>query len=263
MGFLLKKILGAALMPLSALILLGVVGWILWMRGRRRVGSLLVAAALVTLAVLSVNPVSDALVRRVETGSPAFPGDSVDFVVVLGSGHVSDPALPASARLSGQALYRLVEGVSIASAQPWTTLVLSGWGGDQLVPNAEAYRDVALQLGFPEERMHLEPRPRDTAEEAALLEPVLAGRPFALVTSATHMDRALSLFRARGLDPIPAPTGHLSASSSSYGILALAPDEENLARTRAAWYETVGRLWVRVTGQAGVPPARRRLGPGR
>lgn len=249
MGFFLKKVVGAALMPLPALIVLGIVGWTLWMRRRRRAGPALVAAALVGLTVLSLTPVADVLVRRVETRSPAFPGDSVDFVVVLGHGHVSDPTLPASARLSSQALKRLVEGLSIARAQPWSTLVLSGWGGDQPVPNAEAYRDVALGLGFPEERIQLEPRPRDTAQEAALLEPVLSGRRFALVTSATHMDRALALFRARGLDPVPAPTGHLAGSAAAYGILALAPDEENLARARAAWYETVGRTWARLTGQ--------------
>jgi uncharacterized SAM-binding protein YcdF (DUF218 family) len=254
MGFLLKKILGTALMPLPALVLLGGVGWVLWMRGRRRAGSVLVAAALVALAVLSVNPVSDALVRRVETRAPAFPGDSVDFVVVLGHGHLSDETLPLSAQLSGQGLHRLVEGVAIASAQPWSTLVLSGWGGDDPRPNAEVYRAVALQLGFPEARIHVEPRPRDTAEEAELLHPLLAGRRFALVTSATHMDRALSLFRARALDPVPAPTGHRGGSATSHWILALAPDEENLARTRAAWYETVGRLWVRLTGQAAPPP---------
>lgn len=249
MGFFLKKVVGKALMPLPALILLGLVGWALWMRGRRRAGPTLVAAALVGLTVLSLSPVADVLVRRVETHAPTFPGDSVDFVVVLGSGHVSDPAIPPGARLTDQALQRLVEGVSIATAQPWSTLVLSGWGGDQPEPNAEAYRDVALRLGFPGERTLLEPRPRDTAQEAALLAPVLAGRRFALVTSATHMDRALSLFRARGLEPVPAPTGHLRASSSAHGIFKLAPDEDNLASARTAWYEVVGRVWVRLTGQ--------------
>ena len=249
MGFILKKIAGALLMPLPALLLVGMVGWVLWARGRwRRTGQGLVAASLLILSLVALSPVADALVRPLERSVPAFPGDSVDFVVVLGSGHVSDAALPLSARLSSTALARLVEGVSIATAQPWSRLVLSGWGGADPKPNADVYRETAAALGFPEVRMILDPRPRDTRQEAELLAPLLRGRPFALVTSASHMPRALALFRAQGLEPIPAPTGHLSKVSPSLDLLDFVPDENALARARFAWHEILGRLWARLAG---------------
>lgn len=255
MGFFLKKVLGAALMPLPSLLLVGVVGWLLWIRGRRRAGPALVGAALLGLLALSTSPAADALLGRVETPAPPFPGDSVDFVVVLGHGHVSTEAYPVSARLTSTALHRLAEGVAIATAQPWSRLVLSGFGGADPVPNAYVYRDMALLLGFPGERIVTEPRPRDTAEEAEFLAPLLAGRPFALVTSASHMERALRLFRARGLAPVPAPTGHLATPPLAYGVLALAPDEANLFRSRTAWYEALGRIWSRLTGKDRPPGA--------
>lgn len=249
MGFILKKVLGALLMPLPALLLLGMAGWVLWARGRRRrTGMGMVAASLLLLSLMALPPLADAVVRPLERSAPAFPGDSVDFVVVLASGHVSDSTLPVSARLSATALVRLVEGVGIATAQPWSRLVLSGWGGADPRPNAEMYRETAAALGFPEARMILEPRPKDTRQEAELLAPLLSGRRFALVTSANHMPRALALFRAQGLVPVPAPTGHLSKEQPDFDPLDLVPDEDALARTRAAWHETLGRVWARLTG---------------
>jgi uncharacterized SAM-binding protein YcdF (DUF218 family) len=198
--------------------------------------------------VLSLRPVADAFSRPMERAYPAFPGDSVDFVVVLGGGHTSDPSLPPSARLSSAALVRLVEGVTIATAQPWSRLVLSGWGGADPKPNAEAYREVGVALGFPEARIVLEPRPRDTREEAKLLAPLLAGRRFALVTAASHMPRAVTLFRAQGLDPVPAPTGQLAKEPRGFDVLQLIPDETDLLRTRLAAHEMLGRIWARITG---------------
>lgn len=249
MGFLLKKLAGALLMPLPALLLLGIGGWILWARGRwKRTGQGMVAVSLLLLSVLSLMPVADAFVRPLERSFPAFPGDSVDFVVVLGSGHTSDPSLPLSARLSGAALVRLVEGVTIATAQPWSRLVLSGWGGADPKANADVYGEVGAALGFPEARMVLEPRPRDTRQEAELLAPLLRGHRFALVTAATHMPRAVALFRAQGLDPVPAPTGQLAKEPQGFDVLFLVPDENDLARTRLAAHEMLGRIWARLTG---------------
>lgn len=249
MGFLLKKVVGGLLMPLPGTLALVAVGAILWRRGHARTGRALVAGPLILLWLAALPPVADAVVRRVETRAPAFPGDSVDFVVVLAGGHVSDARLPLSAQLSSPTLHRLAEGVAIATAQPWSRLVLSGWGGADPKPNAEVYRDMARAWGVPDGRMIVEPRPRDTREEAEFLAPLLGGRPFALVTSATHMDRALAHFRARGLDPVPAPTGHLAQGPKSYGFVGLVPGESELWRTRMAVHEILGRAWARLRGQ--------------
>jgi uncharacterized SAM-binding protein YcdF (DUF218 family) len=249
MTFFLRKLLGGLLMPLPALLAVGLIGWVLWMRGRRpRLARVMVGGSLILLAVLSLDPVSAVLGRGVQSDVPAFPGDSVAFVVVLGSGGVSDPTIPPGARLDAQGLYRLVEALRITNAQPWTTLVLSGYGGTDPVPNAEAYHEVARSLGFPEARMHIDARGRSTAEEAGTLAPLLRGHAFALVTSATHMPRALTLFRARGLDPIPAPTGHLVKGPQRWSPLDAIPGEESLRVTRQAWYETLGRIWVALRG---------------
>lgn len=249
MGFILKKVLGALLMPLPVVLILGAAGWVLWVRGKRgRLGQLLVALALVLLWGLAFAPLSERVASPLEHDYPAFPGDSVDYVVVLGSGHDSDPTLPVSSRLSGQGIYRLVEGVRIAVAEPWAGVIFSGYGGADPRPNALVYRDVALALGLDSTRTQVEPTPQDTHQEAVLLAPVLRGHRFALVTSAMHMPRAMALFRAEGLDPVAAPTGFMTAQPQPFDWMEAFPDERALLMTHRAWYERLGRVWARVRG---------------
>jgi len=247
MDLLIRRVAAAVLMPLPVCLALGMVGWVLWTRGqRKRTGQALVASALLLLAVLGMPPVGSRLVGSLERGEAPFAGGPVDYVVVLGSGHVSDSRLPISSRLSEVALFRLVEGLRIAHAQPTTTLVLSGYGGADPRPNAEIYRDVAIALGFPVARIVTEGRPRTTREEAELLEPLLRGHRFALVTSATHMPRALALFEARSLTPVPAPTGYLGTRVPGFRALELVPDAGSLSLVRRAWYELLSRSWARL-----------------
>lgn len=249
MGFFLKKLLGTLLMPLPATVLLAAVGWVIWTRGRhKRVGQILTAGALVLLWGFSCAPVARSMVGGLQSVYPAFRGDSVDYVVVLGSSHVSDPALPVSSLLSSPALYRLVEGVRIAVEEPWTTVVFSGYGGADSVPDALAYRRVALALGLDSTRIRVEPRPKDTREEAELIAPLVRGHRFALVTSATHMPRAMKLFRDQGLDPVAAPTGFLTTGGGAFGWMKILPNESALLVSRYVWHERLGSVWAALTG---------------
>ena len=139
--FVFKKVFGTLLMPLPlgltlAWIGVALLGWGRWRRLARGV----IASALLLLTLVSLAPVSAWMADPLERAYPAFPGDSVDAVVVLGSGHGTDPRLPPTSLLSSSALYRLVEGLRIAQAQPWARLVLSGYGGADPRANAEVYR---------------------------------------------------------------------------------------------------------------------------
>ena len=48
-------------------------------------------------------------------------------IMVLGSGHTSDPALPANNQLSHNALGRLAEGIRLHRLLPGSKLITSGW----------------------------------------------------------------------------------------------------------------------------------------
>ena len=85
--------------------------------------------------------------------------------------------------------------------------------------------------------------PVDTAQEAYAVRDVLAdGERLFLVTSASHMRRAVRHFERAGLTPIPAPTGFKTGSEGVRTLSYWLPSAGNLSKTERAVHETLGRL---------------------
>jgi uncharacterized SAM-binding protein YcdF (DUF218 family) len=80
--------------------------------------------------------------------------------------------------------------------------------------------DVLVGLGGPRERIELEERSRNTCENAA--ESVLVAKPrpgetWLLVTSASHMPRAVACFRAAGFAIVPYPVDYRVREVGRFG----------------------------------------------
>lgn len=101
---------------------------------------------------------------------------------------------------------------------------------------------------------------RNTAEEAAAYAK-LAGtlatdgasaadlRAPVVVSSASHLPRAIAEFQRQGLEPVAAPTAH-RATPQRFALPGdFAPEADNLRTTEAAWHEFLGRLWARLRGR--------------
>jgi uncharacterized SAM-binding protein YcdF (DUF218 family) len=109
--------------------------------------------------------------------------------------------------------------------------------------NAQTNKELAIALGVPASQIRIEPRAKNTMEEAQLLAETLQNQTFALVTSASHMPWALQFFSKEGLAPIPAPTGHLYVEPEFIQSRSYLPNTNNLGNTGVALYEALGRLW--------------------
>ncbi|HWV57807.1 MAG TPA: ElyC/SanA/YdcF family protein [Longimicrobiales bacterium] len=251
MLFTLKKIIGALIMPFSAgaaVLVAGVV--LLWLAPRRMLGRVLVTAGTAFLLASGCGPLTNALVRPLDTSYPVADiatMPSVGWVVVLGSGHHNDPSLPPTIRLTGQALSRLVEGIRIHNAMPGSRLLVSGGAVWDSVAHANVLAEAALVLGVDSAAIVVEPRPRDTDDEARLIGERIGSTPFVLVTSASHMPRALALFRAQGTNPIPAPTDFGSTPQITLRPEAFLPTSSGLRNSERAVKEYVGRIWAWLT----------------
>jgi uncharacterized SAM-binding protein YcdF (DUF218 family) len=170
--------------------------------------------------------------------------DQIRHVVILGSGHVSDPDLPKTSQIGGSSLYRLVEGVRIYRLLPGSRLVICGGVIPDPVTNARVVGDVAQLIGIPVQDMIIEERPSDTVDEARVLQGLLGGAPFVLVTSAAHMKRAVGIFQEFGMQPVPAPTDFIIKNKPGGTIESWLPNCGNLWISQRVIYEWFGEIWA-------------------
>ena len=175
----------------------------------------------------------------------ALPEKGIEYIVVLGSGHVSDSRLPATSQIGGSSLFRLTEGIRLLNFLPGTKLVLTGGIGHDPVPNADVVKRVAEGLGVFSDRIITETRPRDTVQEARFLEPLLSEKEFILVTSALHMTRALEIFKSFGMHPIAAPTDYVLKQHVEEPPGEIFPSIGNIDLARRIIYEWIGAIWSR------------------
>ncbi|WP_107852605.1 envelope biogenesis factor ElyC [Oceanimonas marisflavi] len=250
--FLAKKWLGSLLLPLPLLLFLALFGVFLLLMRRRRSGMVFVTVSLLALVLLSTRPVANALIAPLESTYATFDAGSqpIDDIIVLGAAQVADPRLPLLSQLGNAALARISEGVRLAHAHPDARLIVSGYAGGEGRSSAELYGEVARAFGIEAARIVMLPEPQDTADEAAAITPLIAGRRAVLVTSASHLPRAMALFAAEGATPLPAPIDHQAKESA--GTLPLytwLPRARYLERSELAWHEYLGRLWMRLNGQ--------------
>lgn len=252
--FVIKKWLGQLLMPLPfSLTLLLLALLLLWFTRFQKSGKLLASLALVLLCAFAMRPVSIELARPLEQANPPFEVKThphLDAIVVLGNGHVSDPTVPLTSWQNPISLARTLEGVRLARAYPNAILIFSGSVAGDPLSNAEVNARVAEQFGIPRSRMRLFENNMDTHDEAVSIAHALVGQQVALVTSATHMPRALALYRAQGLAPIPAPTDYTAKQSpQAQPLYSYLPRGRYLTYSEAALHEWVGQLWSQLRGQ--------------
>lgn len=255
--FLLKKIVAPFLFPVPLSLLFSLSGlFLLFFTRRRRTGKVLVAVGILIFALLSFDQISSKIISPLEQRygaySPSISGnvsDPVKYVAVLGGGHASDPSLPVTSQLSRASLLRLVEGIRVYRKNPGSKMILSGGAVFDPVPEAKTLADSARALGVKGDDIIMESDSKDTKDQARFIKKIVGGNRFVLVTSASHMPRAMALFRKLGMDPIPAPAGHLAKKSKELSPGQFFPSAGSLQKSERAVYEYLGILWARLRGQ--------------
>lgn len=168
---------------------------------------------------------------------------SIEYVLVLGSGHITNKEISPHSQLSSSALMRLTEGIRIFKKLDNGKLIVSGYGGDDITPHAIISKEVAISMGIDEKDILTQEEAKDTYEEAQYVKKFVGDKTFILVTSAYHMPRAMKLFKQNGLNPIAAPTDFLQEKEPK--ILS-SPNANNVRKTQLAMHEYIGTLWASI-----------------
>ncbi len=125
--------------------------------------------------------------------------------------------------------------------------------GGERTPSAQRKPGrVAESLGVPRSDIIVLDRPKDTEEEALAVKRAIGDAPFLLVTSASHLPRAMISFAM--------PAGSASRAGQSAGgdlaaqsVERAIPSPVWLMHSDRVGYETLGRVWQWLKGSSGEP----------
>jgi uncharacterized SAM-binding protein YcdF (DUF218 family) len=245
--FWIKKLLSQLVMPIPFSIMLLVLAAVLWRTNRIKLlqfGRVTLVIAIVVLVLTSQSQVSYFLANSLESQHNVNHQPIADscFVMVLGSGNSEQQGHTAVQQLSSTALARLTEGVRQFRLGNQCTLIVSGWSGGELKSaHATIMAQAAEELGIPKARIVAFTEPKDTIEEAHALQQLIGQQAFRLVTSATHMPRAMMIFTSLGMQPQPAPSDFIAQQGFWWRL-----DADQLLASQKSIHEYVGILWLNI-----------------
>jgi len=245
--FFLKKFIASFLLPLPIALFLFAIGVYFLFKNSYSKAKIMLFFALSWLALLSFQPVSNAILKPLEDSHSALLRTPMDakYVVVLGGGHKSNEGLSITSQINSISQNRLNEGIKHYNILDDAKLIVSGYGGYDKNSHAFMQEILAMSLGVPRKDILRSDKARDTREEALYLKKTLEGKKFILVTSASHMKRAMLLFQKAGLDPIAAPTNHLAFETKGFASYF---SSKNLYKVEVAIHEYLGLAWSKMKG---------------
>jgi len=245
-GFFLKKLISFFIEPYGIVLSMFLLGFYYFYKKNIIKAEKFFLLALFFLLLFSYPPFSNVLVKNLEDKYPKYNyKEKISYIHVLGSGHNGDKSQPISSQLGTAGVKRVLEGVIIYKKTPHSKLIFTGYGGRMKTSVAEICSHLAIALGVDKNDIILGEKAKDTKDEALFAKSIVGDKNFVLVTSATHMPRAMKLFKEQGLNPLAAPTNFLKNTRHDYLIL---PTIDSFYKSQIAMHEYYGILFAKIKG---------------
>ena len=240
----LSKIIGIMLMPGKFLFLILLAGSILLFTRHKNLGSWLVALVTGLILIINIFPISNLIIIPLEERFSQRPLPvEIDGIIVLGGagdGRISvgrgQPAVDASAE-------RLFAFIYLARKYPKAKLIFTGGSGSltSKYKHFDAARKMFEQSMLDVNRVISESQSRNTYENAVysynLIKPKKK-ETWVLITSASHMPRAVGVFRKINWEVIPYPVDYQTAGPQDFKLRY--EGFQNLDQMEIALHEWLG-----------------------
>jgi len=209
---------------------------------------------LVSLWFLGTRPVAETVLSPLENCYTAPDITSLEkqdlrqVVVLTGGGYPTRGEMLSSA-FPHASIYRFMGGLELSCRLGSNCkLIFSGSAGrgNRERTTAIAMQELAL-IVVPRSQVSAEARSGSTAEHPNNVRLLVNDKPFAIVTSAVHMPRAMRSFKRAGLNPIAYPVDFLAAEGD-YGWISFIPSVENLWKVNVALREYMALAFYTVAG---------------
>jgi uncharacterized SAM-binding protein YcdF (DUF218 family) len=252
----LSKLVSLFIFPLGLAILLGIASALA--SRFRRLSRMLGSLAIVILWITSTPLFANWLTAGLESAYPPLPIErmpSADAVIILG-GVLEPPRPPLISPNLNESIDRVIEGWRLFRAEKAQMIVVSGGNLPWAVatePEADLIKRFLVELGVPENAIIVESDSRNTYENAVNTAGIFQSRGWRsglLVTSGTHMPRAVAAFRRAGVEVVPAATDIQATYPLAASVLDLLPNAAALAKTTTTLKEWLGLEYYRGRGWA-------------
>lgn len=211
----------------------------------------LLLSSLLLLVALSSPLVATPLIGLLESRYPPpqlTSSDRFDAIVVLGGGVEEKGSLRPATEPSSYSRNRTTCGVNLYQQGYAPILVLTG--GDARIfgtgpQEAVEMKRWAVRLGVPESATKIDTEARNTYENATGTKRLIGPASILLVSSASHLPRAVPVFTKQGFRVTPAPCDYVSRnlpqeSWDDIDAFDVLPIDIALQHTREALSEVAG-----------------------
>ncbi len=223
----------------------------LWLLVRRRVGCGCLNLAIGALLwAASSAPAANFLMAGLESPYYAAPPPRGDVIILLGGG-IADgaPDLSGTGAPLDEVMVRLVTAVRVQKELGAPVIVTGGKLFDHQTAEAQVVRRFLADLGVPPGRIIVEDRARNTRENARNASRICREKGFrapVVVTSASHMRRAVLSFERAGMKVTPCASPFRSWPGRTFTRLDYLPGGGALLQTGNALKEYLGYAVYRI-----------------
>ncbi len=222
--FYLSKLIWVVVSPDSVFIILLMLSLLLLLLKQTKKATLLLGLLTFCTLFISFFSVGDWMLHPLESRyqhNPDLP-KQVDGIIVLGGSVMPELSVEWQQLETNQTHERLSSFIQLAQLYPNAKLVFSGGNarinkdGPTEAQIVEAY---FLQSGISQERLFIENKARNTAENASYSKQLVSpqsNETWLIITTAYHMPRAMGVFCQQNWKVIPYPVDHQTLPSKLY-----------------------------------------------
>ena len=229
MAFSLKKFISIFLDPFVFGFLLLVLSLLFLLFNRYKKAKVTLFISLVYLFLISSSLVSNFLMSPLENkykNQENIDISKVEYILLLG----------------GDFDARFDKVIKLSKKLQNAKIITSGYEGGGTIPEAIEARTRLISYGIKENRIIMQEKPKDTIEEAISIKKLINDKPFILVTSASHMPRAMKIFKKYGLNPIPIATAFKVKENRPNNFLSIS----EIKKVHMSTHEYFGLLWLEI-----------------
>jgi len=260
--FILSKVVQFCIEPLNWLIIFACLSLLFLGLRKLHLCKRFLVLAILDLLIVGWLPASEVFLRPLEDAVPKIDiskltADDVGGIIVLGGaiegGKIAVDRGEISIYSSAE---RVTKAFELIRKYPDLPFIFSGFSG-RITPSgiseADAFKQLIQEQGLADRAGHYENQSRNTYENVLFMKPMIAqieqgkaGKPWLLITSASHMYRSVKIFQKQGLEIIPVLVDYQTANSLHWTSFDLVDGAQNWNKLI---HEIIGLFAYWITGK--------------